>query len=144
LVRVRERPPRRSDRRLEGAGCKTLALDVEDERSMAAAVAEIERAEGAIGVLINNAGYSQSGAIESVPMEKVRRQFETNVFGLVRLTQLVLPGMRKQRWGKIVNISSMGGKLTFPAAASITRPSTRWRRSATRCASRCAASASTS
>jgi len=99
---------------LKSAGCKTLALDVEDERSMAAAVAEIERAEGAIGVLINNAGYSQSGAIESVPMEKVRRQFETNVFGLVRLTQLILPGMRKQRWGKIVNISSMGGKLTFP------------------------------
>jgi NAD(P)-dependent dehydrogenase (short-subunit alcohol dehydrogenase family) len=99
---------------LQGAGCKTLALDVTDERSMQAAVAAVEKAEGAVGVLINNAGYSQSGAIESVPMEKVRRQFETNVFGLVRLTQLVLPGMRRQRWGKIVNLSSMGGKLTFP------------------------------
>jgi short-subunit dehydrogenase len=64
--------------------------------------------------LINNAGYSQSGAVESVPMDKVRKQFETNVFGLVRMTQLVLPGMRKQGWGRIVNISSMGGKLVFP------------------------------
>jgi short-subunit dehydrogenase len=65
-------------------------------------------------VLINNAGYSQSGAVESVPMDKVRKQFETNVFGLVRMTQLVLPKMRDQGWGKIVNLSSMGGKLVFP------------------------------
>ena len=99
---------------LKNAGCKTLALDVNDEASMTAAVEAIEKAEGAIGVLVNNAGYSQSGAIESVGMDKVRRQFETNVFGLVRLTQLVLPGMRKQGWGKILNVSSMGGKLTFP------------------------------
>ena len=99
---------------LEAAGCRTLALDVTDEDSMRAAVAEIELAEGAIGVLINNAGYSQSGAIETVPMEAVRRQFETNVFGLVRLTQLVLPRMRGQRWGRIVNVGSMGGRLSFP------------------------------
>jgi NAD(P)-dependent dehydrogenase (short-subunit alcohol dehydrogenase family) len=99
---------------LEAAGCRTLALDVTDEQSMQAAVAEIERAEGAVGVLINNAGYSQSGAIETVPLEAVRRQFETNVFGLVRLTQLVLPKMRAQRWGKIVNVGSMGGRLSFP------------------------------
>jgi NAD(P)-dependent dehydrogenase (short-subunit alcohol dehydrogenase family) len=99
---------------LQAAGCKTLALDVTDEPSMQAAVEEIERAEGAIGVLINNAGYSQSGAIETVPLEAVRRQFETNVFGLVRLTQLVLPKMRAQRWGKIVNVGSMGGRLSFP------------------------------
>ena len=64
--------------------------------------------------MINNAGYSQSGAIEEVPMEKVRRQFETNVFGLVRMCQLALPGMREQGFGKIVNLSSMGGRLTFP------------------------------
>jgi NAD(P)-dependent dehydrogenase (short-subunit alcohol dehydrogenase family) len=99
---------------LGDAGCQTLALDVTDEQSMQAAVDSIEQAEGAIGVLINNAGYSQSGAIETVPMEAVRRQFETNVFGLVRLTQLVLPKMREQRWGKIVNIGSMGGRLSFP------------------------------
>jgi short-subunit dehydrogenase len=65
-------------------------------------------------VLINNAGYSQSGAVESVPLEHIRRQFETNVFGLIRMCQLVLPGMREQGWGKIVNLSSMGGRLTFP------------------------------
>ncbi len=96
------------------AGCRALALDVNDEASMRAAVDEVARREGAVGVLINNAGYSQSGAIEAVPMAKVRAQFETNVFGLLRLTQLALPGMRAQRWGKVVNLSSMGGKLTFP------------------------------
>jgi NAD(P)-dependent dehydrogenase (short-subunit alcohol dehydrogenase family) len=106
------RPESISD--LEEKGCKLLALDVNDEESMRSAVAAVEEAEGAVGVLVNNAGYSQSGAVEEVPMDQVRRQFDTNVFGLVRLTQLVLPGMRKQRWGKIVNVSSMGGKLTFP------------------------------
>ncbi len=99
---------------LAGRGCAVLPLDVTDEDSMRAAVEEVERREGAVGVLVNNAGYSQSGAVEGVPMEKVRRQFETNVFGLVRMCQLVLPGMRRQGWGSIVNISSMGGRLTFP------------------------------
>jgi NADP-dependent 3-hydroxy acid dehydrogenase YdfG len=99
---------------LEAAGCRTLALDVTDEDSMTAAVGVVTQAEGAVGGLINNAGYSQSGAVETVPIEQVRRQFETNVFGLVRMCQLVLPGMRGQRFGKIVNISSMGGKVTFP------------------------------
>jgi NAD(P)-dependent dehydrogenase (short-subunit alcohol dehydrogenase family) len=99
---------------LADAGCQTLALDVCDEDSMVAAVDAVEQAEGAIGVLVNNAGYSQGGAIETVPMESVRRQFETNVFGLVRLTQLALPKMRAQGWGRIVNVGSMGGRLTFP------------------------------
>lgn len=99
---------------LEKRGCKTLALDVTDEGSMDKAVAEIEEKDGPIGALINNAGYSQSGAIETIPMESVRRQFETNVFGLLRLCQLVLPGMRGAGSGRIVNLSSMGGKLTFP------------------------------
>jgi NAD(P)-dependent dehydrogenase (short-subunit alcohol dehydrogenase family) len=99
---------------LEDAGCHTLALDVTDASSMRAAVDTVEQTEGAVGVLINNAGYSQSGAIETVPLEAVRRQFETNVFGLVALTQMVLPKMRDQRWGKIVNLGSMGGLLTFP------------------------------
>jgi NADP-dependent 3-hydroxy acid dehydrogenase YdfG len=99
---------------LEAAGCRTMALDVTDDASMEVAVAAVEAEHGAVGVLINNAGYSQSGAVESVPMAEVRRQFETNVFGLVRLTQLVLPGMRKQRWGKVVNISSMGANFVFP------------------------------
>ncbi len=95
-------------------GCRTLTLDVTDAGSMDKAVAEIEEKDGPIGALINNAGYSQSGAIETIPMESVRRQFETNVFGLLRLCQLVLPGMRGAGSGRIVNLSSMGGKLTFP------------------------------
>ena len=99
---------------LEGVGCRTLSLDVTDEASMEAAVRTIEAEDGAVGVLVNNAGYSQSGAIEAVPMERVRAQFETNVFGVVRLAQLVLPKMRLQGWGRIINLSSMGGKLVFP------------------------------
>ncbi len=95
-------------------GCRLLALDVTDEESMRAAVARVEEAEGAVGVLVNNAGYSLSGAIETVPLDEVRRQFETNVFGLVRLCQLVLPAMRRQGFGRIVNLSSMGGRFTFP------------------------------
>jgi NAD(P)-dependent dehydrogenase (short-subunit alcohol dehydrogenase family) len=95
-------------------GCETLALDVTDESSMQDAVRTVAEADGAVGVLINNAGYSQSGAVETVPLDAVRRQFETNVFGLIRMCQLVLPGMREQHWGRIFNISSMGGKLTFP------------------------------
>jgi short-subunit dehydrogenase len=94
-------------------GCKTHALDVTDEASMEAAVAEVET-DGPIGGLVNNAGYSQSGAIETLPMASVRKQFETNVFGLIRMCQLVLPGMRSAGSGRIVNLSSMGGRLTFP------------------------------
>jgi NAD(P)-dependent dehydrogenase (short-subunit alcohol dehydrogenase family) len=99
---------------LEAKGCKTLALDVTDEASCRAAVEAVEAAEGAVGVLINNAGYSQSGAVESVPDERVRAQFDTNVFGLLTMCRLVLPKMREQGWGKIVNLSSMGGRFTFP------------------------------
>jgi NAD(P)-dependent dehydrogenase (short-subunit alcohol dehydrogenase family) len=95
-------------------GCRTLALDVTDEDSMHAAVAAVEEADGAVGALVNNAGYSQSGAVESVTLDSVREQFETNVFGLLRMCQLVLPGMRREHAGRIVNVSSMGGKLTFP------------------------------
>jgi NAD(P)-dependent dehydrogenase (short-subunit alcohol dehydrogenase family) len=99
---------------LRDRGCRTLALDVTDEDSMAAAVGAVTDAEGAVGVLVNNAGYSQSGAVESVPMDRARAQFETNVFGLLRMCQLTLPGMREQGWGKVVNIGSMGGRFTFP------------------------------
>jgi short-subunit dehydrogenase len=71
-----------------------------------------------VGALVNNAGYSQSGAVETLPMDRLRDQFETNVFGLVRMCQLALPGMRRQRYGRIVNISSMGGKLVFPGGGA--------------------------
>jgi NAD(P)-dependent dehydrogenase (short-subunit alcohol dehydrogenase family) len=99
---------------LEERGCRVLALDVTDEASMQAAVATVAEEQGAVGVLVNNAGYSQSGAVESVPDERVRAQFDTNVFGLLTMCRLVLPKMREQGWGKIVNVSSMGGRLTFP------------------------------
>jgi NAD(P)-dependent dehydrogenase (short-subunit alcohol dehydrogenase family) len=99
---------------LERAGCRTLALDVTDEGSMRAAVEAVEAEHGAVGALVNNAGYSQSGAVESVSMDDVRRQFETNVFGLIRMCQLVLPKMRERRAGRIVNLSSMGANFVFP------------------------------
>ena len=99
-------------------GCETLALDVTSEESMRAAVDQVESAEGGVWGLVNNAGYSQSGALETVPLDRIRDQFETNVFGLLRMCQLVLPGMRRQRSGRIVNLSSMGGKLTFPGGGA--------------------------
>jgi NAD(P)-dependent dehydrogenase (short-subunit alcohol dehydrogenase family) len=99
---------------LQAFGCRLLRLDVTDEASMRAAVDGIVAEHGAVGALVNNAGYSQGGPIEQVSMDAVRRQFETNVFGLIYLTQLVLGGMRAQRRGRIVNIGSMGGRLTFP------------------------------
>mgnify|MGYP000448045936 CR=1 FL=1 len=99
---------------LADVGCNLLTLDVCDEESMKAAVAEVEAKEGAVYALVNNAGYGQEGAVEEVPMEDIRRVFETNVFGLSRLTQLALPGMRKQGAGRIVNVSSMGGKISIP------------------------------
>jgi len=99
-------------------GCRTLPLDVTDEASMAAAVGRVEDEHGAVGVLVNNAGYSQSGALETVSMAALRRQFETNVFGLLRMCQLVLPAMRDRGAGRIVNLSSMGGTFTFPGGGA--------------------------
>jgi short-subunit dehydrogenase len=99
---------------LAAAGARTLPLDVTDDASMTAAVAEVESAHGQVDVLVNNAGYGEYGTIEETPMDRVRAQFETNVFGLARLTQLVLPSMREHRTGRIVMMSSMGGRLTFP------------------------------
>jgi NADP-dependent 3-hydroxy acid dehydrogenase YdfG len=98
---------------LAGRGLRTLALDVTDEASMRAAV----DAAGPIDVLVNNAGYGLYGTVEQLPMAEIRRQFETNFFGLVRLTQLVLPGMRAAGGGRILNVSSMGGRATLPGGA---------------------------
>ncbi len=103
---------------LRDQGCRALTLDVTDETSMASAVEEIEADHGAVGALVNNAGYSQSGAVETVSLDDLRRQFETNVFGLVRMCQLVLPAMREARRGRIINVSSMGGRLTFPGGGA--------------------------
>ena len=99
---------------LENAGCRTRALDVTDEASMVAAVDAVTAESGRIDALVNNAGYSQSGATETLDLDDVRRQFETNVYGLSRMTQLVLPGMRQQRAGRIIIMSSIFGLFATP------------------------------
>ena len=107
---------RRVDRMaaLEGEGVTTFAMDVTDDASMVAGVDRVIAERGRLDVLVNNAGYGSYGAVEDVPIDEARRQFEVNVFGLARLTQLVLPGMRQRRSGTIVNISSIGGKIYEP------------------------------
>jgi len=99
---------------LAALGCRTLALDVTSEESMVAAVAAVEAEHGHVEVLVNNAGYALQGPVEETSLDAVRGQFETNVFGLTRLCQLVLPGMRAAGSGRIINIGSMGGRFTFP------------------------------
>ncbi|GAC1414126.1 MAG: oxidoreductase [Actinomycetota bacterium] len=95
-------------------GVERLRLDVTEEGSMRAAVQHIEARHGAVGALVNNAGFGLEGPVEETSMDDIRKQFETNVFGVVRLTQLVLPKMREQRFGRIVNVGSMGGRMVFP------------------------------
>ncbi len=99
---------------LAQAGARILPLDVTDEASMSAAVETIEAEHGAVGALVNNAGFGAYGTIEEADLDAVRLQFETNVFGLARMTQLVLPGMRAAGYGRIVNVGSFGGRLVFP------------------------------
>ncbi|RKT55203.1 SDR family NAD(P)-dependent oxidoreductase [Saccharothrix australiensis] len=107
-------------RRLEGLqdladeGITTLQVDVTDEESMVAAVKRVTEDHGSVGVLVNNAAYSLNGTIGETPLDQVRRQFETNFFGLSRMTQLVLPGMREQRSGRIVMMSSIFGLFATP------------------------------
>jgi NAD(P)-dependent dehydrogenase (short-subunit alcohol dehydrogenase family) len=103
---------------LEAAGCRVLPLDVTDEASRVRAVRAVEAEHGAIGVLVNNAGYAQVGPIEEIPLDDLHRQFDTNVFGLVRMCQLVLPGMRARRHGRIVNLGSAAGLVTPPASGA--------------------------
>ena len=99
---------------IQQMGVHTLEMDVSKDDSMQEGIAQIMEAEGYIDVLINNAGYGSYGALEDTPMEEARYQFEVNVFGLARLCQLVLPKMRAQRSGTIINISSIGGKIGEP------------------------------
>lgn len=101
-------------RDLADEGIKTMYLDVTDEQSMRAAVKRVEEEHGSVGVLINNAAFSLNGTIGETPLDEVRRQFEVNVFGLSRLTQLVLPGMRERGSGRIVMMSSIFGLFATP------------------------------
>jgi NAD(P)-dependent dehydrogenase (short-subunit alcohol dehydrogenase family) len=110
---------RRVDRMaaLEDAGVTTFAMDLTADASMTAGVERILGEHGQVDVLVNNAGYGSYGAVETVPIDEARRQFEVNVFGLARLTQLVTPSMREQGSGRIINISSIGGKFYEPLGA---------------------------
>jgi NAD(P)-dependent dehydrogenase (short-subunit alcohol dehydrogenase family) len=94
-----------------------LRMDVTSEADLQAVLQQIESNHGGVDVLVNNAGFATYGAVEDTTMEDARYQFDVNVFGLARITQLVLPHMREQRFGKIVNISSMGGRIYTPFGA---------------------------
>lgn len=103
---------------LAEAGCTVLPLDVTDDASRRSCVEAAHSAHGTVDVLVNNAGYAEMGPVEQVPLDAWRRQLETNVLGPVALTQLLLPGMRAARRGRIVNVSSMGGEVTFPGGGA--------------------------
>lgn len=98
---------------LKDLGVTPIKMDVTDDASMIAGVNAVLEAEGRIDVLVNNAGYGYFGAVENVSMEEARKQLEVNVFGLARLTQLVIPHMRRQGSGRIVNLASIAGKLAL-------------------------------
>jgi len=110
---------RRVDRMtaLADLGVRVEPLDVTVDASMTALVTKVIDEAGQIDVLVNNAGYGSYGAVEDVPLEQARRQFDVNVFGLARLTQLVLPHMRARRSGTVVNVSSIGGRIYEPLGA---------------------------
>ena len=99
---------------LEALGIKTISMDVSDENSMQKGVQQIFKEAGRIDILINNAGFGSYGAIEDMPIADAKYQLEVNVFGVAKLVQLVLPKMRENKFGKIVNVSSIGGKLVMP------------------------------
>ena len=110
---------RRTDKMkaLEANGVSVISLDITQDESIVKCVDTILKKEGRIDILINNAGYGSYGAVEDVSIDEARRQFEVNIFGLARLTQLILPSMRANKQGRIVNISSIGGKIYTPFGA---------------------------
>ena len=102
---------------LESLGAVVLKMDITQEEDVRNVVETIGKNHNGVDVLINNAGYGMYGAMEDVTIEDARRQFEVNLFGLANLTKSVLPGMRAKKSGKIINISSMGGKIYTPLGA---------------------------
>lgn len=103
---------------LRERGARILPLDVVAEDSLRAAVEAVEAEAEQVDILINNAGYGLNGPLEELALPDVRAQFETNVFGLLRLSQLVLPGMRRAGRGRIINVGSVGGSFTAPGAGA--------------------------
>lgn len=103
---------------LENLGCIPVYLDLRIEKSMMDCVNYIYKESGTIDILINNAGYGQNGVVEELTIDSIRNQFEVNVFGLIRMCQLVLPKMRIQKNGRIINISSVGADFTAPGASA--------------------------
>src|SRR3954453_3112001 len=101
---------------LRDQGCEIAELDVTNEEQRQKAVGAAERHHGAVDVLVNNTGFGQYGPIEEIPLEAIRWQFEVNVFGMIRMCQLVLPAMRRQGAGRIINLSSIAGKIEQPGA----------------------------
>ena len=102
---------------LEKLGALVLKMDITKDEDLINVVKQITEHHGGVDVLVNNAGYGLYGAVEDITLEDARYQFEVNIFGLARLTQLVLPYMREKQAGKIINISSIGGKVCFPLGA---------------------------
>lgn len=99
-----------------------VQLDVTDDNSVRTAMQTIYDESGKVDVLVNNAGYGLTGAFEDLSIGEIKNQYETNVFGLIRMTQSVLPIMRKQKSGWIVNMSSIGGRVGFPAISAYVSP----------------------
>jgi short-subunit dehydrogenase len=102
---------------LEALDIKTAFMDITDDDSIDAVVTSILHTEGRLDILINNAGFGLYGAFEEVSIQEARRQLDVNLIGLARLTQVVIPVMRNQKSGKIINISSIGGKMVGPFGA---------------------------
>ena len=114
-------------RDIEAAGGVALTMDVTDDDTMIVAINRMISEQSRIDVLINNAGYGQMGALEDVPIEEGRRQMEVNLVGAARLTELALPYMRSQKSGKIVNVSSIGGKIAIPLGGWYLLRSSLWK-----------------
>ncbi len=104
-------------RDLEELGAYPIKMDITIEEDVQNVVDTIRKNHGSVDVLVNNAGYAIYGSVEEIPIDQARRQFEVNIFGLAMLTQLIIPDMREKGYGKIINISSVGGKIYTPLGA---------------------------